>query len=407
MNMQTVTFNCEVITPMFLGGANQQAELRPPSIRGAMRWWFRAMMGGGLFDSSLDLVMEVRKEEAELFGDTSHMGIFSVSASHDLGGADVNRFNFRLGNPNEKYLRYLGYGLYVRDYIKPSKAFKVTLYFRTSDTSKRDLVLATFWMLANFGNLGSRASRGFGAFSAIPPSDVSIGTGFPLRQQGESAEAYLQRGLKVVTSLFGIPSSSSNSSFPPFSIVHPRWWSCCFVSPNPHLTSPIAAMNWFGEKLRGYREDTTAGPFTRPTRSGTTPPYYHSQQYPLAASFFNSPRPTLGIPLWSVFGLPHPYQFSNGNKLTILGGRQGTGPRGQRIIEKKRDRRTSPLHIRIVKATFGYSLLVQKFESQFVDTDMLFQNVNRETDFEVVTGNPNYTLVDSFIGSLGGKVISL
>jgi len=36
--MQTVTFNCEVITPMFLGDADQKPELRPPSIRGAMRY---------------------------------------------------------------------------------------------------------------------------------------------------------------------------------------------------------------------------------------------------------------------------------------------------------------------------------------------------------------------------------
>ncbi|MFH0988531.1 MAG: type III-B CRISPR module RAMP protein Cmr1 [bacterium] len=45
MDTKKVTFKCEVITPMFLGGADpDKPELRPPSIRGAMRWWFRTMI---------------------------------------------------------------------------------------------------------------------------------------------------------------------------------------------------------------------------------------------------------------------------------------------------------------------------------------------------------------------------
>ena len=45
--MKRLTFKLQVVTPLFLSGANQQvAELRPPSIRGALRFWFRAMMGG-------------------------------------------------------------------------------------------------------------------------------------------------------------------------------------------------------------------------------------------------------------------------------------------------------------------------------------------------------------------------
>ncbi|MBK9462163.1 MAG: type III-B CRISPR module RAMP protein Cmr1 [Sphingobacteriales bacterium] len=44
--MHTITFTCETITPMFLSGANQDVpELRPPSIKGALRFWWRAMNG--------------------------------------------------------------------------------------------------------------------------------------------------------------------------------------------------------------------------------------------------------------------------------------------------------------------------------------------------------------------------
>ncbi|WP_345894648.1 type III-B CRISPR module RAMP protein Cmr1 [Phaeodactylibacter xiamenensis] len=44
--MESITFHCKVITPMFLAGADGQTpELRAPSIKGAMRFWWRALNG--------------------------------------------------------------------------------------------------------------------------------------------------------------------------------------------------------------------------------------------------------------------------------------------------------------------------------------------------------------------------
>ncbi len=60
--METIKFECEVITPMFLGGADgKSAELRAPSIKGALRFWWRAMNG------HLPL-KELHEREAEIFG---------------------------------------------------------------------------------------------------------------------------------------------------------------------------------------------------------------------------------------------------------------------------------------------------------------------------------------------------
>ena len=43
--MEVMQFRLQVVTPLFLSGADQaKAELRPPTIRGALRFWFRAMM---------------------------------------------------------------------------------------------------------------------------------------------------------------------------------------------------------------------------------------------------------------------------------------------------------------------------------------------------------------------------
>jgi CRISPR-associated protein Cmr1 len=62
--MQTITFTCETITPMFLAGADGTPELRAPSIKGALRFWWRAING------HLSL-KDMREAEGEIFGDTT------------------------------------------------------------------------------------------------------------------------------------------------------------------------------------------------------------------------------------------------------------------------------------------------------------------------------------------------
>ena len=66
--MKTETFHLELITPCFCGGAEpeKQAEIRAPSIRGQLRWWFRTLGG---FKSLAP--MPVPEQEAMIFGSTA------------------------------------------------------------------------------------------------------------------------------------------------------------------------------------------------------------------------------------------------------------------------------------------------------------------------------------------------
>ena len=42
--MESQEFEVEIVTPLFLGGADpNKAELRAPSIKGALRFWWRAL----------------------------------------------------------------------------------------------------------------------------------------------------------------------------------------------------------------------------------------------------------------------------------------------------------------------------------------------------------------------------
>lgn len=66
MNLNRRSYEIKLVTPAFLAGADQQQpELRVPSIRGCLRWWFRlAEHGAG---TSLE---QIRKKESDLFGST-------------------------------------------------------------------------------------------------------------------------------------------------------------------------------------------------------------------------------------------------------------------------------------------------------------------------------------------------
>ena len=52
--MKTLNESFEIITPCFCAGADpNMAELRAPSIRGELRWWFRVLGGSPEAEKSL------------------------------------------------------------------------------------------------------------------------------------------------------------------------------------------------------------------------------------------------------------------------------------------------------------------------------------------------------------------
>lgn len=399
--MKEMIFDCEVTTPMFLGDADKRPEIRPPSFRGAMRWWFRALEGGARLDSVPDLVDVVRDAEKIIFGNTEAAGNFAIRIDGNVNNDDVSRFGFR-----DQYVRYLGYGLGEKDkereFIHDGKKFKLKLLFKaTAEPDQERKVLGAFWMLAHFGNVGARSTRGFGGFKIVAV-DGTNGSTFPTPNKNESLLDFLNRGIHTIAQNFNISSASTKSSVPNFSVVHPAWWSSILIPLDNQISNPVDGLRYIGESLREFREDRAGGKFSR----GGTFSYYHSKQYSVAHSFFASPR-TMSMPNWSVFGLPHPYQFRTGDKLRIIAGNAKRDNNGEPA--EKRSRRMSPLHIKVVKWQSRHYVLLQKFEAKFVDKDIIFQNAAKGQggDFEVVSGNPGFGLIDSFMSQFKGGVIRI
>ncbi|MCC5935403.1 MAG: type III-B CRISPR module RAMP protein Cmr1 [Balneolales bacterium] len=176
--LHKITFDCEVLTPMFLGGADQQAELRVPSIRGFLRFWWRAAFS----DSSRASYKDLQAREAALFGGTvDKQGQSSVTirlVSQEIQMADDLWLDNNLDRPGFEVQRKrqsgrnkgIGFLYYSKapnrnkkfEFIKPASSFSIVM----TSLSKDDIELAAkvFYLGSILGGLGSRSRRTAGAF---------------------------------------------------------------------------------------------------------------------------------------------------------------------------------------------------------------------------------------------------
>jgi hypothetical protein len=149
----------EIITPCFCAGANQaKAEIRAPSIRGELRWWFRALGG-------------TQKEEQEIFGGMAGEDAKSsalVVRVSDVQPADPVKLPEHVNNqPDDPfyllhYAKASGDGIrYQPDgYFSPGTRFRLSLLSRRS-VSGLDSAQKAFLHL---GAIGLRSTRACGAF---------------------------------------------------------------------------------------------------------------------------------------------------------------------------------------------------------------------------------------------------
>ncbi|WP_428937271.1 type III-B CRISPR module RAMP protein Cmr6 [Fontivita pretiosa] len=209
----------ELLTPAFLAGANQQAEdcdLRPATLRGLLRWWWRTMHAG-----FVDVKM-LRALEAAIWGDTKNGGAVRIVLEKDSGTNPQpydkrSKANFNdqqkqsdHGIPNEnpkkvtQGLWYASYGMdetskeqrKQRYYLEPGASWRLRLIARSSrffidrkdadDPKKakhgKDITAeqalsqakASLWLLCHFGGVGSKARKGFGSLGADQLQDHSL-----------------------------------------------------------------------------------------------------------------------------------------------------------------------------------------------------------------------------------------
>lgn len=225
MKGSEITATYRIVTPMFIGGANPNAgaELRPPSIKAALRFWYRAVDAG------------YKDHEARLFGGTGRgegQALFLLTVSPMLTGNRSWNRN-RYGGLNEEISRpnlpehvsadtgtwtlngitYLGFSLAMGDNnrkaIEPGQEFTVRLWLRNEmDAMDQRRLAAALWLLGHLGGLGSRSRRGFGT-TALRSWNWPEGCGehdtLPIAHTAESPEQWRKRfqdGLSTLRAWF-------------------------------------------------------------------------------------------------------------------------------------------------------------------------------------------------------------
>ncbi len=145
--MQTITFTCEVITPMFLAGADGTTpELRPASIKGALRFWWRAMNGHLEWKKMLEL-------EGKIFGNTQQRSSLIIRIEKDL--KDISK---------APLLPHKG-GSSTPCFPKSDESFIVKFSLTKIENDFTLESIKTLFILTSIlGGLGKRSRRGFGSF---------------------------------------------------------------------------------------------------------------------------------------------------------------------------------------------------------------------------------------------------
>ena len=177
-----LTFSLEFLTPAFLGGAQPRrvdpfTPLRPGSLRGLWRYWFRAIAASLMWPESPRgegaMLKELQEAEARLFGDTSRRSpvVLLPPELHPPRGKTIP---FKQPIPNQREnpgLRYLGYGLFEDKHKKPPECIPegstatITCLLRpyASDGPAIEALCATLWTWAAIGGIGGRSRRGYGS----------------------------------------------------------------------------------------------------------------------------------------------------------------------------------------------------------------------------------------------------
>jgi len=240
------------LTPLFLGGADPRGdpELRASSIRGALRFWLRALLGGcyGTDDQAL---AEIRRIEAETFGEaggTDRAGASKIvvritdkslqTAKFDHGLSDLGYLLFGM--------QALGKAQSARSYVVPGSTCVLLLsgrYGVPSDALEvaRRRALVAAWLLIHLGGLGARSRRAAGCLGVrhvrtkLPDGGIRNaprqvdGLPFHLRSDLDLAAQQFGEKLSQVRSEIGSHSDPS-IIVPRWEIIHPEHCLIWFVS---------------------------------------------------------------------------------------------------------------------------------------------------------------------------------
>ena len=339
-------------TPAFLAGAAQQrgdCDLRPATLRGLLRWWWRTMHTAH-FDTA-----ELRELETVVWGDAKNGGPLAVSIEGGVR-ATVKLFDFKDGfRPKRDFasahdlepsprnttqgLFYAAYGMDEtsrgqkrrRYYVEPGANWTVTLTARRGrlpeggrSVAAAEIVRqgeAALWLLCHYGGVGSKARKGFGSFA-----DLEI-AGIATVDDCKRHAAAFRRAIGIAERPRRSVSSSSLEEMLEWKVETPwkNWWFAidqlgfaaqAFARANAHRDDKAAL--GLPRKIHGPRRE----PMRHQDRDGHKPPKPLSangrQRHAAPVHYHLSPRDDGALTI-RITAFPSPALPDLGTSRKVLG----------------------------------------------------------------------------------------
>lgn len=270
--MQHVTFTLRTVTPLFLAGADQtQAELRAPTFRGLMRYWYRALIGG-IVGANERTLPQVSAAETAVFGATDKGSAVGIRVSEASEGSQrYRKENYSRANTSGKdYLLWSMAESGKGDRYKPDRLyfpqdtkFKVSLFSRGDDEANLRQAVSSFWLLTHLGGIGSRSRRCGGSIEADVTNDSFAGFNFATPKDAESLQIQLRAGITLARQVGALQLDKENKKTMQAPIAQTAFdaltQSTCKIwilreKERPWSTAD-AAMRNLGASLQDYRSE--------------------------------------------------------------------------------------------------------------------------------------------------------
>ncbi len=355
MGVRRITAKFEIVTPMFLGGAEYEASrIRGTAVKGALAFWWRALNfarfveeQGGDANKALEAM---RTRERTLFGSSQKgQGAFLLRVKDkELKTIDPPaQMRMKDGGLKGSVVgvgaRYLGYGLVNAFHTKANPAknkpekkggqlerncfaagqlFSLELVFRpNADTADIKEIIEALKLFGLLGGLGARVRRGWGSLALTSLKAENLPEGVDAAWQApESREDYIARLKELFTDHPLLQQSGTDWRLTAFARESRIWVA------NEKENFGLSMLDKLGRAMLNYR---AMG------RGGATAVGGQAilRQFVEDHDWFRKAHNGVDIPYRSAFGLPHMYDSLRGEGVTVAG--------------KESDRRASPLMFHI------------------------------------------------------------
>jgi CRISPR-associated protein Cmr1 len=360
--VKRLTFDLEFITPAFIGGAYQQAELRPASFVGLLRWWWRALKGECNIEKLREeevkifggIAKNLRKEEIKMASQVYLRVEGYISKDKDL----IKKYGLDLIFDEKKRAFFgshigVGYLYYFmilpkekrngqkeerREFIEVGSKLKLTLIGKDEVLNH---YIASLWALVFLGGVGARSRRGGGNLAVIDynPKDLPKDLEISFTPTGDLYK-WLEKNLKRAKELVG---SSKTPCGEYSNLPYPKNGDIKLEISKTEFNTWFEALNDIGKEFMEFRKIENAQ----------------------------------NVFATAIFGLP--VRHSNG-----------------KFVEAERGirRRSSPVIIKVVKNSEGkYQWMVLGLEGKFLPDGAKLR-------FGEKTKEPDLSLIDMFFGIL-------